>query len=911
MGSSQSKRTQRRLHRHQQLDTLWSPERLQHDSLAAAIAANKRQRKLLLEQAKLANEYKSHYSLASSHHHHQQQQQNGSANVAAAAYRRAQGSSVDNIGRLLSSSSPSPEPIGAGAMVPDGVHRLAPAKLRPNNEQQQRASRQRQPLQPTLAFTGNNNHPVAMQASASRETLAMGLSGGGGSSQASNTMMIVSGKGFKAPSEDNLSAHWQQANNILSEEDPLDSYDYFRQLQQPPLQVAQQPTRRLRRRRQNPAALANYQARQRHQAAHYPLSDASYNNHFYNRLQAPSAHPLSKLRVGHSQSSVSLYSSSQSSLYNQQPQEIVSQQMHHQQFHQNNHSSSSSSGSKKAGMAMQQLSPRFQKGLAFGQEERIKLNLSGHLPAAHQDLDLQVKGVLNMLDNVCSDDLNRYIYLRNLKDFNEKLFYSTLMQNVEKLMPLVYTPVVGLACQKFSEIYLRPRGLFITINDLENIPRILLNHKERDVRVIVVTDGERILGLGDLGANGMGISIGKLSLYTALAGIPPQNVLPICLDVGTNNEQLLNDPLYIGLKHRRIDGDKYLSFIDHFMASVTERWGRSCLVQFEDFANSAAFQLLQRYRDKYCTFNDDIQGTASVCLSGLISAIKRILNMNRLLDSNGFLFYGAGEANLGTAQLLCMAMLEEDPKQTFDQVRRKIFLVDSKGLIVTHRKNLSSHKRRFAQDLPEEEASKLTTLLDIIEHSKPTAIVGASAQGKAFTKDICQLMAKLNERPIIFALSNPTSKAECTAQEAYNWTDGKCVFASGSPFEPVIHNNKTYITGQGNNAYIFPAVGLAAIAAHVLTIPEDTFLVAAKALSDQLTKADVEVGLVYPKLNRIREVTLKVASRVLEHFYNERLATYRPEPDDKYDFLKSIQYDSRYESVDQSPNPNQINMLGE
>lgn len=539
---------------------------------------------------------------------------------------------------------------------------------------------------------------------------------------------------------------------------------------------------------------------------------------------------------------------------------------------------------------------KIQKGLAYSDEERKTLNLQGLLPAAKQDLDLQIKGVVNFINN-CQDELSKYIYLRNLKDFNERLFYSTLVQNVELLMPLVYTPTVGLACQRFSEIYLRPRGMFLTINDLNKLSQILNNWPEKDVRVIVVTDGERILGLGDLGANGMGISIGKLSLYTALAGIPPQNVLPITIDVGTNNEKNLNDPFYIGLRHKRIRGEKYDLLLEEFMRCVVERWGRSCLIQFEDFANSTAFNLLKRYRDKYCTFNDDIQGTASVCLSGLISANSKLLN--KRLSESSYLFYGAGEANLGTANLLIMAMMEEEGDRiTLEEARSKIWLVDSKGLIVSSREDLSEHKRAYAQNVTDKDQSSLSELIDIINYTKPSAIIGASAQGGAFNEEVCKRMAQINDMPIIFALSNPTSKAECTAEQAYNWTQGKCVFASGSPFEPVEYNGKTYVTGQGNNAYIFPAVGLAAIAAHVHTIPEDTFLVAAKALSDQLSEHDISIGLVYPKLNRIRDVTLKVATRVLEHFYTERLATYRPEPDDKLNFLRSIQYDCRYEAIE-------------
>ena len=507
----------------------------------------------------------------------------------------------------------------------------------------------------------------------------------------------------------------------------------------------------------------------------------------------------------------------------------------------------------------------------------------GLLPPAYQDQELQARAVINFLDN-CKDELGKYIYLRNLKDFNENLFYYTLTNNVEKLMPIVYTPTVGLACQKFSEIYMRPRGLFVSLKDIGRVRQVVANWPEKDVRVIVVTDGERILGLGDLGANGMGISIGKLSLYTALAGIPPQNVLPVTIDVGTNNEFNLKDPFYIGLRQKRERGDKFDALIEEFMQAVVERWGRSCLIQFEDFANTTAFNLLSRYRNDYCTFNDDIQGTAAVSLSGLLTAAR--LTGKRLADCS-FLFYGAGEANLGTANLLIMAM--QDEGLAYGEAKRRVWLVDSKGLVVKSRADLNEHKIEFAQDV-----APVAGLEEIVDIVKPTAIVGASAQGGSFTESICKKMAKYNERPIIFALSNPTSKAECTASQAYEWTQAKCVFASGSPFDPITINGRTYVTGQGNNAYIFPGVGLAAIAAHTHTVPEQTFLVAARALSDQVTSADLEVGLVYPSLTKIREVTLRVALRVLEYFYAERLANYCPEPSNKEVFLKSLQYDPRY-----------------
>lgn len=526
------------------------------------------------------------------------------------------------------------------------------------------------------------------------------------------------------------------------------------------------------------------------------------------------------------------------------------------------------------------------KGMAFTEQERAELNILGLLPPAHRTQDLQVKAALNFVNNI-GDNLTKYIYLRNLKDYNERMFYKTLAENVEALMPIVYTPVVGLACQKFSHIYLRPRGLYVTINDLGRVRQVVGNWPYDSVHATVVTDGERILGLGDLGANGMGISIGKLSLYTALAGIPPHTVLPVCLDVGTNNKSLLEDPFYIGLRQERVTGDKYFRLIDEFIDAVVERFGRSCLIQFEDFANTNAFTLLEKYRGRYCTFNDDIQGTASVCLSGLISASR--LAGSKISDQT-FLFFGAGEANLGSATLLVEALIDEG--MTREEALDKIWMMDAKGLVCEERNstNWSSHKKAFKRKGP-----MLNDFHEILDLVKPTALIGASAATGAFTDEVLQKMATFATRPIIFALSNPNSKAECTAAQAYEHTKGKCIFASGSPFEPVEFNGKTYTTGQGNNSYIFPGIALAVMAAQAPIIPDKTFIVASKALSDQVLNAELEAGLVYPCISRIREVTLHVASKVMEYFYSEGLTNYHFEPKDKLAFLRDIQYDYNYD----------------
>lgn len=526
------------------------------------------------------------------------------------------------------------------------------------------------------------------------------------------------------------------------------------------------------------------------------------------------------------------------------------------------------------------------KGMAFTEQEREELNILGLLPPGHRTQEMQVKAALNFVNNI-GDNLTKYIYLRNLKDYNERMFYKTLAENVEALMPIVYTPVVGLACQKFSHTYLRPRGLYVTINDLGRVSKVVSNWPHDSVHATVVTDGERILGLGDLGANGMGISIGKLSLYTALAGIPPHTVLPVCLDVGTNNQELLADPFYIGLRQPRVTGDVYYQLLDEFMEAIVNRFGKSCLIQFEDFANSTAFKILEKYRGRYCTFNDDIQGTASVFVSGIMSASR--VASKRITDHR-YLFFGAGEANLGSASLLIDALVDEG--LTREQALEKIWMMDIKGLVVESRdtSDWNDHKKALVRQGPH-----LTDLHEILDTVQPTALVGASAATGAFTGDVLKKMTTFAERPIIFALSNPNSKAECTAAQAYEHTRGRCIFASGSPFEPVEFNGKTYTTGQGNNAYIFPGIALAVMAAQAPSIPEKTFIVASKALSDQVLDSELEAGLVYPKIARIREVTLHVASKVMEYFYDEGLTNYHFEPKDKLSFLRDIQYDYEYD----------------
>ncbi len=496
--------------------------------------------------------------------------------------------------------------------------------------------------------------------------------------------------------------------------------------------------------------------------------------------------------------------------------------------------------------------PLLNKGTAFTQSEREYLQLEGLLPPYILTLEEQKMKVLSAV-RLKETDMEKYMYLTALQDRNEILFYKLIMDEIEEFMPIIYTPTVGRACQEFGHIFRRPRGLYISAKDQGSIIKILCNWPQRDVDVIVVTDGERILGLGDLGADGMGIPIGKLSLYTACAGIHPGKTLPITIDIGTNNEELLADPLYIGLRQKRMNGPDYDSFMDEFMDAATHVFP-DVLIQFEDFANHNAQRLLDRYRHHYCTFNDDIQGTASVVLAGLFSAM-RLLNQN--LSDQRFLFFGAGSAATGIADLIIQVL--KNLGMSDEDARRRIYLFDSKGLVVTNRNDLSDIKKPFARECDYESdfASAIKTI-------KPTAIIGVSGIGGAFDQRVIQTMAELNDRPIIFALSNPTSKSECTAQKAYEWTNGKAIFASGSPFVPVNFNGKQLIPGQGNNAYIFPGLGFGVVMSKPYRIQDELFVIAAETLSSRVTDSNLNKGLLYPPLNQIRDISIQIATKVAE-----------------------------------------------
>jgi malate dehydrogenase (oxaloacetate-decarboxylating)(NADP+) len=523
--------------------------------------------------------------------------------------------------------------------------------------------------------------------------------------------------------------------------------------------------------------------------------------------------------------------------------------------------------------------PSLNKGTAFTAVERDALGLHGLLPPY---ISTQAQQIQHIINNVRRkpNNLERYLYLIGLQDRNEKLFYKALMDNLEELSPIIYTPTVGLACQEYSKVFRRPRGLFITKKDRGRIKDVLRNWPYKDARVIVVTDGERILGLGDLGSNGMGIPVGKLSLYTACAGIDPKACLPIMIDVGTNNKTLLSDSEYIGVPEPRLRGEEYDALIDEFMAAASEVFPR-VMIQLEDFGNQNAFRLLARYRDQYCMFDDDIQGTASVALAGLYSALRMT---GGKITGQRLVFLGAGEAALGIGGLVVSAMVEQGLSE--EEARSRCWFVDSKGLVVASRTDLVEHKRRFAHDFPFHR-----DLLSVVEAVKPTALIGASGQPATFTPDILKAMARMNERPIIFALSNPTS--ECTAEDAYRFTNKRAVFASGSPFSPVEIDGQTFTSGQANNVYIFPGVGLGVLASESSRVTDEMFAAAAKCLDEQVSKEDFELGRIFPSLSRIREVSLAIALAVTKVVFARKL-TVMAEPADLPGFIKSKMYDPVY-----------------
>jgi malate dehydrogenase (oxaloacetate-decarboxylating)(NADP+) len=528
--------------------------------------------------------------------------------------------------------------------------------------------------------------------------------------------------------------------------------------------------------------------------------------------------------------------------------------------------------------------PQLNKSTAFTESEREILGLVGLVPEGIDSEDTQIQRVLLQLGKK-PNDLEKYIYLSQLQDADQILFYRLLMSDPAHFLPLVYTPTVGEACLQFGHIIRRPKGLYVSIKRKGRVREVLRNWPERDVRFIVVTSGQRILGLGDLGANGMGIPIGKLALYTACAGIPPQYSLPILADCGTNNEALLRDPLYLGLRQTRPVVAELDEFVNEFVTAVQEEFP-NCCIQFEDWAGVDAVRLLTRYRDKVCCFNDDIQGTAAVALAGLLGALRITRGK---LSGQTFLFLGAGSAGTGIADLLVEAMTAEGISA--GAARARIWFFDVNGLLETSRKDLADFQKPYAHSHP-----AIKDFVQAIEAIKPNAIIGVSTVANAFNQRVIEAMSRLNERPIIFPYSNPTSHSECTAEEAYRWSEGRAIFASGSPFPPVRFADRTFVPGQGNNVYIFPAIGLAVYATRAKRVTDEMFVATARAVAEDVTQAELDIGLIYPPQSTIMKTELHAAQRVAEVIFARGLARV-PVPKDIATFVESQMYKAEYQSL--------------
>jgi malic enzyme len=516
------------------------------------------------------------------------------------------------------------------------------------------------------------------------------------------------------------------------------------------------------------------------------------------------------------------------------------------------------------------INPFTNKGTAFTTRERDELDLHGLLPPAICTIEQQLERAYENFQ-AKPTELEKFIYFTSLNDRNETLFFRLLYEHIDEMVPIVYTPTVGEACQKFSHIYRRARGLYISYEQRHNIEKILVNFCANNASVIVVTDGERILGLGDQGAGGMAIPIGKLCLYTLCAGISPYSTLPIMLDVGTNNKERLKDPLYLGLRQNRVRGEEYQAFIDRFVNAVRKVFP-NVLLQWEDFLKGNAIKQLNRFKDALCTFNDDIQGTAGVVLAGIYSALR--ITGQSIRDLR-VLIAGAGAAAYGIANLIVSAQQEQG--LSLKEARKRIWTVDSEGLVTKTRSGLESFKETYARDVDEiatyecRDRSRIT-LEEAIANSKPTILLGVSATSGIFGKAVVKAMAELNERPIIFPLSNPTSKSECKPDDVIRWSEGRAIVATGSPFPPVEYNRRRYRIGQCNNAFIFPGVGLGVIVGRIRLVTDGMFLDAAKALSEKVTAGDLKQSAVYPEFRRIRECSHAVACAVIKRAVDEEHA---------------------------------------
>ncbi|MEE3650143.1 MULTISPECIES: NAD-dependent malic enzyme [unclassified Brenneria] len=503
--------------------------------------------------------------------------------------------------------------------------------------------------------------------------------------------------------------------------------------------------------------------------------------------------------------------------------------------------------------------PLLNKGSAFTEEERADFNLHGLLPEAVETIEEQAERAWRQYQEFKSD-IDKHVYLRNIQDTNETLFYRLLDAHLSEMMPIIYTPTVGEACEHFSDIYRRARGLFIAYPNRAHIDDMLQNATKQNVKVIVVTDGERILGLGDQGIGGMGIPIGKLSLYTACGGISPAYTLPVVLDVGTNNPQRLNDPLYMGWRHPRITDDEYYEFVDEFIQAVKRRWP-NVLLQFEDFAQKNATPLLNRYRDEICSFNDDIQGTAAVTLGSLIAASRAAGSQ---LRDQTVVFLGAGSAGCGIAEQIIAQMKSEGLSE--EEARARVFMVDRFGLLTDKLPNLLDFQSKLVQKSELlthwEKASDAISLLEVVRNAKPTIMIGVSGQPGLFTEEIIREMHQHCARPIVMPLSNPTSRVEARPEDIIRWTDGAALVATGSPFSPVIYQDKVYPIAQCNNSFIFPGIGLGVLAAGAKRITDGMLMAASRALADCSPLANNGEGALLPDIADIQSVSKRIALEV-------------------------------------------------
>ncbi|MEI6034727.1 MAG: NAD-dependent malic enzyme [Verrucomicrobiae bacterium] len=540
--------------------------------------------------------------------------------------------------------------------------------------------------------------------------------------------------------------------------------------------------------------------------------------------------------------------------------------------------------------------PTLNKSTGFTEAEKQAWGLVGLVPDKTETIEEQLTRVLFQLSHKATD-LDRFIYLMNLLDTNQTLFYRTLMSDPARFLDIVYDPTIGEACLKFDHIFRRPLGMYLSIKRKGHVKEVLRNWPVKDVRFICVTDSGRILGLGDLGANGMGIPIGKLQLYTAAAGVPPQGLLPLYLDAGTNNETYLKDPLYVGLRQHRPPTAELYEFVDEFVEAVQEVFPNCCL-HFEDWTGVDAIALLARYRNKVSIYNDDIQGTAGVTLAGLINALK--LTGGELKDQR-ILFLGAGSAAIGLADLLVSALGQQGVAP--DAAREKIRMFDTQGLVVAGRPGLAPHKLPYAHKLP---ASKPFNHLDLdaerpeiiaaIDGFKPTVLIGVSTIGKLFSKEVVQAMSRHNALPIVFALSNPSEKHECLPVDAYSWTGGKVVYAGGVQFPPVHLEGQVFLPSQANNLYIFPAVGMAIYATNAKRVTDEMFIEAAHAVADQVSEHELKLGMLFPPQSNILEVEIQTAARVAKLVFDSGLARVE-RPADILALIRSHVYQPAYQKL--------------